>query len=606
MTQPSASTGNMTEEEFQSYGYPPAPFDVEDLDRYRVGGYHPVILGDMLGDRFEVIHKLGYGSYATVWLCFDHHTDKWQAVKVVAASHCDENSSELSMLKHFQNDSDEELEKHHICLPRDNFFIKGPNGRHLCIVMPLLGAPLEDIWREGHDNFVYRHISKQLAEAMAFIHSRGVCHGDFRPKNILSKLKDVEHMEFDELMSRLPRTGRLQVPPPNSNMEGPGPHLPEYIYPCSALQMDASSIDIAICDFGEAYHISDPPNFTGIPQCYAPPETMLSTGPLSFGADVWALGNTIAEIRLGAPVMFEGGIYDYLENLEDMLGPLPEPFRSAWIELRTRMDPGVRSASELPLTEPLTMTTESMASYREERLKYKGYEDLLETLVRKQSGHGRVVPTDTAFSLATNERYDGNGHIWTDRTLSKEEADLLLDLLQKIFKYDPAERCSAADVVAHPWFDYEDYAPVLDEDIWDMHAAMHSDFTEFPTEYDYGEENEAVDTNVLKEDHEKSSGPQAQEEDDMAPQTHESTGDESFVAPNQKVAETPSPEPESPSKDSEDVFFDAEVERAVILAPPQQHGILDWILDWVAGFARSLLPRLYDGPMSLADFCLYP
>ncbi|KAB5533528.1 kinase-like domain-containing protein [Coniochaeta sp. 2T2.1] len=569
----------MAEDEFQSYGYPPAPFDVEDLDRYRIGGYHPVILGDMLGDRFEAIHKLGYGSYATVWLCFDHQADKWQAVKVVAASHSDENSSELSMLKHFQNDSDEELEKHHICLPRDNFFIEGPNGRHLCIVMPLLGAPLEDIWREGHDNFVYRHISKQLAEAMAFIHSRGVCHGDFRPKNILSKLKDVEHMEFDELMSRLPRTGRLQVPPPNSDMEGPGPHLPEYIYPCSALQMDTSSIDITICDFGEAYHISDPPNFTGIPQGYAPPETMLSTGPLFYGADLWALGNTIAEIRLGAPLMFDGGIYDYLENLEDMLGPLPEPFRSAWIELSTRMDPGVRSASELPLTEPLTMTTEAMAAYREERLKYKGYEGL----------------------------YDGNGHIWTDRTLSKEEADLLLDLLQKIFKYNPAERCSAADVVAHPWFDYEDYVPMMDGDIWDMHAEMHGDSTEFPTKYDYGEGGKAVVANVPEEDQEMSSAPQAlEEEDEMAPQTYEVTEDPSLVASNQQVPETPSSELESPNKDSEDVFFEAEVERAVILAPPQQHGILDLILDWVAGFARGLLPRLYDGPMSLANFCLYP
>jgi serine/threonine-protein kinase SRPK3 len=40
--------------------------------RYRIGGYHPVLLGDTFKDgRYKVLHKLGFGGYATVWAARD-------------------------------------------------------------------------------------------------------------------------------------------------------------------------------------------------------------------------------------------------------------------------------------------------------------------------------------------------------------------------------------------------------------------------------------------------------------------------------------------------------------------------------------------------------
>lgn len=46
-------------------------FSEEDLRQYRKGGYHPVSLGDIFDDRYEVVRKLGFGHNATVWLAFD-------------------------------------------------------------------------------------------------------------------------------------------------------------------------------------------------------------------------------------------------------------------------------------------------------------------------------------------------------------------------------------------------------------------------------------------------------------------------------------------------------------------------------------------------------
>lgn len=40
--------------------------DVEDLNRYHLGGYHPLQIGDKLDDgRYRLVDKLKYGGYST-------------------------------------------------------------------------------------------------------------------------------------------------------------------------------------------------------------------------------------------------------------------------------------------------------------------------------------------------------------------------------------------------------------------------------------------------------------------------------------------------------------------------------------------------------------
>ena len=45
---------------------------VEWVEKYCHGGFHPVHLHDVFNQRYEVIAKLAYGSFATVWLAKDH------------------------------------------------------------------------------------------------------------------------------------------------------------------------------------------------------------------------------------------------------------------------------------------------------------------------------------------------------------------------------------------------------------------------------------------------------------------------------------------------------------------------------------------------------
>lgn len=45
--------------------------NVEDTQRYTTGGFHPVRVGDVASSssgHYRILHKLGHGSFSTVWL----------------------------------------------------------------------------------------------------------------------------------------------------------------------------------------------------------------------------------------------------------------------------------------------------------------------------------------------------------------------------------------------------------------------------------------------------------------------------------------------------------------------------------------------------------
>ena len=49
---------------------------------YKIGGYHPVHVGEILLDRYVIIQKLGWGHFSTVWLTKDLKHNSYVAMKV--------------------------------------------------------------------------------------------------------------------------------------------------------------------------------------------------------------------------------------------------------------------------------------------------------------------------------------------------------------------------------------------------------------------------------------------------------------------------------------------------------------------------------------------
>lgn len=60
----------------------------EGLPDYKVGGYHPVHVGEVYAGRYIILQKLGWGHFSTVWLSKDLKYDTYVALKVQkSASH---------------------------------------------------------------------------------------------------------------------------------------------------------------------------------------------------------------------------------------------------------------------------------------------------------------------------------------------------------------------------------------------------------------------------------------------------------------------------------------------------------------------------------------
>jgi serine/threonine protein kinase len=62
----------------------PSLFDDEGFADYKEGGYCPVKMGDKLHGKYQVVNKLGWGHYSTVWLCIDLSLSSLEKKKFVA------------------------------------------------------------------------------------------------------------------------------------------------------------------------------------------------------------------------------------------------------------------------------------------------------------------------------------------------------------------------------------------------------------------------------------------------------------------------------------------------------------------------------------------
>jgi len=442
-----------------------APFERENAFDYRPGGFHPVILGDFLDpdQRFKVVSKLGHGGFATVWLCRDTKENSWRAVKIMKADNSNEEAcSELRIAKLFADVDGATLAGNHIVLPLEHLSIDGPNGRHLCLVLPLLACPIKDAWFKHGGNAAWRkEVGYQLAQAVAFLHSRGVCHGDLRPANILLKPRGLDLLSEEELTALIGNAGVEEFPDHEGILRGD--HTPTQLYADSYLDLDAEhmSSEIAIIDFGVAFRAEEAPEQASIPRQYAAPEVLLSGGGQpSLGIDLWSLGCTLFELSVDrAPFEYEfRGIQGLVEDMEEALGPLPEPYRSGWTDSGNRIRGEGHPLSEGADLPMVSLTPEDLRERRELRMKNMGSDDMLLARLTQETTfyleNGRLGKDGETGEFEAETR-DG-APVGYDRVVNRiamDEARLLKDLLLQLWRYQPEGRATAESLLGHSWFD---------------------------------------------------------------------------------------------------------------------------------------------------------
>lgn len=157
--------------------------DAEDRENYRPGGLHPVHIGDTIcgPSRYRVLHKLGNGGLATVWLCRDLQAWRLVALKIIRADYSRDDCAELMIfdrlgLSPLGPPGPPSLAP--LALPTKHFWINGPNGRHLCLVLPVLGPRVNEIWYEVPEpEKLLPRLALQTGQALKLLHDHGICHG---------------------------------------------------------------------------------------------------------------------------------------------------------------------------------------------------------------------------------------------------------------------------------------------------------------------------------------------------------------------------------------------------------------------------------------------
>ncbi|TGZ82156.1 kinase domain-containing protein [Ascodesmis nigricans] len=176
--------------------------DEEDFEDYCKGGYHPVKVGELFKDgRYEVIRKLGWGHFSTVWLSKDKEKNRHVALKVVrSATHYTETAlDEIKLLNKIVKANPNHPGKAHVVQLLDHFEHAGPHGKHVCMVFEVLGENLLGLIKRYNHRGIPMHLVKQITKqvllGLEYMHREcGIIHTDLKPENVLIEIGDVEQI----------------------------------------------------------------------------------------------------------------------------------------------------------------------------------------------------------------------------------------------------------------------------------------------------------------------------------------------------------------------------------------------------------------------------
>ena len=205
----------------------------EGLSDYKVNGYHPVHIGEVLLERYIITQKLGYGHFSTAWLALDTKFGNYVCIKIqkAAQQYIDAAYDEVEILqelanhnfdpawikslKEYYKDEPEKLkdldkvENTKIVQLLNSFIYHGQNGRHFCMVFEIVGVTLLELIKRYNYKGIplpyIRIITKQILIGLDFLHR--ICHiihTDLKPENVLVCFSNEE-------LRTIQKTGHLEV-----------------------------------------------------------------------------------------------------------------------------------------------------------------------------------------------------------------------------------------------------------------------------------------------------------------------------------------------------------------------------------------------------------
>ncbi|KAF2756508.1 protein kinase [Pseudovirgaria hyperparasitica] len=309
--------------EFPSSGFkviaPSTPVEEESIPNYKAQRYYPVRIGEVFNQRYQVVAKLGYGSSSTVWLCRDLGERRYIALKVYVNS--SKVHRELPIYQRINQTQSNHSGRACIRMLLDSFEIRGPDGKHICLVHQPLGMSLHDLKMRARGKVfskeVLRISIRQLLVALDFLHRDAhIIHTDLQPSNLLMGIDDESFFAQYE-------QNELDDPSPRKSLDG------RTIYLSRPLPLSFGPP--VLCDFGEARFGEGVHRDDIMPDVYRAPEVILGM-KWSYSVDIWNAAMVVWDLFEHSQ-LFTGrrsdGKYDDGNHLAEMiaiLGPPPPGF----------------------------------------------------------------------------------------------------------------------------------------------------------------------------------------------------------------------------------------------------------------------------------------
>ncbi|KAK7983240.1 hypothetical protein PG989_010642 [Apiospora arundinis] len=407
---------------------------VEPLELYEPGGYHPVMVDDVLHRRYRIVDKLGHGGYSTIWLAHDEQTTRYVALKVNISGQMLP-GREPSILRTLcesvsTHETTHEAFDASTALPRilDVFNVRGPNGTHVCYTKtPAQGNLKEASLSRLFPIEVARLLAARLALAVSLIHSRGFVHGDIHLRNVLVKLpSSIDELPIENFREKFGEAETVPVFRADGEPLSPNapPHAVVPLY-LGSMAQDFTIDDangLILSDFGEAFSPATEERLgerCNTPVAVRAPEALFEPDtPISYPADIWSLGTAIWEI-LGMHFIFDesGTLDEIVAQQIDVLGyqNLPLAWKEHW---------------ERQITEELVADTE------------------VEVPRRPTGDRNAWPPLEQAFEEFVQKYRREQDAIGV---FGEEETKAILDLMRGMLTFKPEERMTIQEVLQSEW-----------------------------------------------------------------------------------------------------------------------------------------------------------
>ncbi|KAL5315917.1 hypothetical protein ACEPPN_016791 [Leptodophora sp. 'Broadleaf-Isolate-01'] len=327
----------------------------ETLPFYNPMLFYPVRIGEVFGNRYQVVAKLGYGTTSTTWLCHDLLDHRYVTLKV----HINALTSnrELEIYQYLKVVESDHPGREMIRMLEDSFKLQGPHGTHEIFVLPPLGLSLR-----AFQDMMPGHIFAQPIVVIAL--QRVLAALDF-----LHGPANLTHTEFEE--------DELVRPSSRKTIDGVTIHVSQFLL--------ENFGPLYLCDFGEA-RVGSHHEGIAMPIQYRAPEIILG---MSWGhsVDMWSVG-LLAWDLLERESLFH--LYDandparneahHLANMTALLGPPPLELLQRSSKSHEYWDENGNWRGIVPI--PMGRNLESLAKSLEEGKDRDEFLDLVRGLLR--------------------------------------------------------------------------------------------------------------------------------------------------------------------------------------------------------------------------------